>query len=156
MARSLTSLDSELESAHDNIVAREITVAGIKEVRKRCNEVHQRLYRFKQGELDLTTTDHDEILLARITAALDLLKRTREAMGRLIEVLEIRDRRPNQKLPADFERRHGAVESEIEDLRPALGNLAKSLNPGQSSSGAHIDTRPRVSLKIVPRNGQVR
>ncbi|MFI7700673.1 hypothetical protein [Nonomuraea sp. NPDC049480] len=146
VARSLRSLDTELETAHNSIVDRTIEIEGVEKMRTSCNKAHQLLYQLRLGKLKINIDD--AVLLARVTEALALLKRTREAMGRLIEVLKIRDNRPKHKLPADFERRHGAVESEIEDLRPILIDLAKSLDPGHPSQGAHSYTNPRVSVRI--------
>ncbi|MFI1480564.1 hypothetical protein [Streptomyces sp. NPDC020747] len=68
-------------------------------------------------------------------------------MGRLIEVLELYECNPGKRRPADFERRHGALESEIEGLLLLLPALAEALYEDPRRYG-YVHRRPQISLRI--------
>ncbi|MDV9171521.1 hypothetical protein R6V09_15500 [Streptomyces sp. W16] len=123
---------------------RTATYEGIERIRISCNETHKALSRTHRS---LPQNKQTVAIRKSLFLAIEKLKRTREAMGRLMEVLEIRKNEPRRRLPADFERRHGTLETEIEILLPFLPQLSAALNDAAGNYG-YVHRRAEVSLRI--------
>ena len=125
LARVMGKLYAELDKLYRSIVDRPVTTKAVNATWSKCNEYILALEDYRRELLE-SSSKVDRELAASIARLNKKLRIVREALRRLIEVLTIYDTLPDsRRIPSDFEKRHGVVESAIEVILPDISLLVR-------------------------------
>jgi hypothetical protein len=137
---AVNSLARELELLHENIVLRSIEYEAVEGILLQCSNDYLDLVKFGRNlQLKQGVTEEEKEFQNHLEIVNTNLQALREALGQLIEVLDIRENLSgSMRLPEDFENRHGIAESAIQTALLAIAILLDDyVDPTGSQESSH-------------------